>query len=283
MTKTKVPDQVVPAMYTPKVAVDPVAAVKSAYFALQQANDDFERLAIRDSARAAQAAAKILGLRDIQVQASEIVARAERAIVIANPPMPVEESAAKAVAARNVVPREHDVDSNSNESTEIPAVDDSTIRKMRQAHAMPDTKFEAVVQAAHDKQQPLTRRSLQREAAKDAPDRVAAHINGRRPSAPDAPALPVDPIMVEAMQGRIASLLVEVKNLEAANADKNEQLEFYREQQYPDAALREQLLNNQRAQINTLRSQVHEWQTKFEDQRKETAAIRRQLKKTGLT
>ena len=278
---TKVPDQVVPAMYTPKVAVDPVAAVKSAHFALKQANDDFERLAIRDSARAAQAAAKILGLRDIQVQASEIVARAERAIVIANPPKPSDGQLAAARSRKaSGFPPEQTRDSNSNVSTEIPA---SMLSKMRQAHSMPDTKFEAVVQAARVKQQPLTRRSLQREAAKDAPDRVAAHINGRRPSAPDASAPPVDPVMVDAMQGRIASLLVEVSNLEADNADKNEQVEFYRQQQYPDAAAREQLLNNQRAQITTLKSQVHEWQTKFEDQRKETAAIRRQLKKTGLT
>ena len=278
---TKVPDEVIPATYTPKVAVDPVAAVKPAHFALQQANDDFERLAIRDQARAAQAAAKILGLRDIQVQASEIVARAERAIVIANPPMPVEESAAKAVAARNVMLTEHDVDSNSNESTEIPAVDDSAIRKMRQAHAMPDTKFEAVLRAAHDKQQPLTRRSLQREAAKDAPDRtVSAPTNGRTPP---GPALPVDAVTAEAMRQRIASMLVEVSDRDDKIEDLEAKLEFYRQQQYPDAAARQQLLNNQRAQIKSLTSQVREWQTKFEDQRRETPALRRERKKAGLT
>ena len=59
-----------------------------AHTALAQASTDFERLTIRDQAKAYQAAAEILNRRDIQVQASVLVQRAEREISKANPPKP---------------------------------------------------------------------------------------------------------------------------------------------------------------------------------------------------
>ena len=54
--------------------------------ALAQAVDDFERLQVRDTAKAIQVAAGIINRRDIQVMASELVMDAERAIAKANPP-----------------------------------------------------------------------------------------------------------------------------------------------------------------------------------------------------
>ena len=53
---------------------------------LAEARTDYERMDIRDQARAAMAAATILGLREVAVAASWLVARAERAIAQANPP-----------------------------------------------------------------------------------------------------------------------------------------------------------------------------------------------------
>ena len=59
-----------------------------AHTALVQASTDFERLMIRDQAKAYEAAAKILKRRDIQKQASILVQDAERAVSKANPPKP---------------------------------------------------------------------------------------------------------------------------------------------------------------------------------------------------
>lgn len=58
-----------------------------AHTALAEVSTDFERLMIRDQAKAYQAAAEILDRREIQVQASVLVQRAERAISKANPPL----------------------------------------------------------------------------------------------------------------------------------------------------------------------------------------------------
>ena len=237
----------------------PAEAVYSAQIALAAANTDFERLAIRDQAKAAQEAAKILGLRDIQVSASEIVARAERAVVKANPPVPPAQrnpTGAQQPTTPPPPPVANDV---------APAV----LRKMRQAHAMADNKFEAIIKRARETQQPLTRNVLVRESAPDTAPRPSA----RPPATPSAQAV------TETLRERIAELMLEKASETQRANDAEEISEFLRQQGYPDAASREQLLNNQRAEIRTLTSQVQEWQTKFEDQRRETVALRRELKK----
>ena len=62
------------------------ARVSHLHAALQEATSDFRRLEIRDHARATAEAAKILEQPDIAVAATELIARAERAIAKANPP-----------------------------------------------------------------------------------------------------------------------------------------------------------------------------------------------------
>ena len=107
---------------------------------LEKATTDFERLRVRDHARAAQAAAAILERQDIQVTASTLVQRAERAITQANPPAPL--------GRGKVVILDNDF---SNES----------LRQMRAAHAkLSDADFEKRVAAAIETQTPLTRASL---------------------------------------------------------------------------------------------------------------------------
>ena len=54
--------------------------------ALAEATGDWQRMDIRDYARAVAAASAILERRDIQVQAANLVQNAERAIAKANPP-----------------------------------------------------------------------------------------------------------------------------------------------------------------------------------------------------
>ena len=52
---------------------------------LKNTTSDLRRLQIRDEARAAAAAAAILGMDDIRLAASELIARAERLIALNNP------------------------------------------------------------------------------------------------------------------------------------------------------------------------------------------------------
>jgi len=76
--------------------------------ALAEATNDFQRLQIRDVAKAVAAAAKILEHREIQVQAANLVMDAERAIAKANPP--------------NVIGRPKKVIVENNDFSEEPAV-----------------------------------------------------------------------------------------------------------------------------------------------------------------
>ena len=107
---------------------------------LQEATSDFRRLEIRDQARAAAEAAKVLGHRDIVVVATELVARAERAIVKANPPL-------KGGRGKT---RDHESQ-----------VSGDSIRQLRALHSrLPDPEFEDRMDEHHRLKVPITRKSL---------------------------------------------------------------------------------------------------------------------------
>ena len=107
---------------------------------LQETTSDFRRLEIRDQARAAAEASKILGRSDIVLAASELVARAERAIVKANPPMKGGRGKTR--------------DSRSR-------VSGDSIRQMRVIHSrLPDPEFEDRLDEHHRLKVPVTRESL---------------------------------------------------------------------------------------------------------------------------
>lgn len=107
---------------------------------LLEATSDFRRLEIRDQARAAVEAAKILDRSDIVLAASELVARAERAIVKANPP----QSGGRGKTC----------DHGSQ-------VSNDSLRQMRAIHSrMPDPEFEDSLDEHRRLQVPVTRRSL---------------------------------------------------------------------------------------------------------------------------
>ena len=95
-----------------------VVGVDRARAALAEARTDFERLRIRDHAKALQEAAAILKRRDIQTEASILVCDCERAIAKANPsPTPQEAGARKGVLREDTL-----------------SVPPSTLRNIRQAH-----------------------------------------------------------------------------------------------------------------------------------------------------
>ena len=133
---------------TQDIALPPsgiIAQVDSIRQALSLCRTDFERLAIRDKARAVSAAAKILKRRDVQSQASWLVADAERLIAKANPPKPPRERSPGRLG--NTLPREQ----------HIPR---ETLSKIRAAHAMPDETYEAAKAESLESSEPITRKAL---------------------------------------------------------------------------------------------------------------------------
>ena len=175
-----------------------IESFNAAYYALQTARTDFEILQVRDQAKAVEAAAAILDRRDIQVDASILVATAERAIVVANPPLPPEEAGKV----------RHDSD-----STEKPPVSSSNLRQMRMAHQnLDDEAFATVIESAREKIEPLTRTALIRAAKKE-----DSKPNG------DAPR---PPTRTEQMQAKIDLLEEERQALAAERDDLQSQLAF---------------------------------------------------------
>ena len=119
-----------------------IIGVERAYVALRDARNDFERLIVRDKAQAIVAAAEVLKRRDIQTEASILVAAAEREIAKANPPIPPEQRSPG--RGGNTVPPEN-------------GIPQSTVRKIRQAHdKLTDEQFAAASDKAREQGEPLT-------------------------------------------------------------------------------------------------------------------------------
>ena len=121
--------------------------------AIAEARDDFERLLLRDSAKAVVAAAEVVKRKDVQTAASLLVAEAERAIAKANPPKP---------AGR---PKESVISNNAIDSESVePAVSPGVLRQIRSAHSrLSDEAFEALKVRAVEESEPVTRKMLLRE------------------------------------------------------------------------------------------------------------------------
>lgn len=141
--------------------------------ALAAARDDFERLRIRDQARAATAAAAVLQRHDIQVSAARLIMEAERAIAFANPPIPPAERS-PGRGGRNTAPRGRGISRGA-------------IQKLRSIHSpLSDEQFLAACEQAEKAGEPVTRSTLRRIAARARRGRAADHA----PPPAGAPAPP---------------------------------------------------------------------------------------------
>ena len=134
--------------------------------ALAEATEDWQRINIRDYARAVAAATAILERKDIQVQAANLVQDAERAIARANPPLSKQESMSQ---NRIIGLEKKSVDGNSDsiygdetsEPQEAPIVSKNLLKGIRAAHVhITDEEFETRKSEAIEKGEPLTRKSL---------------------------------------------------------------------------------------------------------------------------
>ena len=127
--------------------------------ALADATTDWERIDIRDYARAVAAATAILERKDIQIQAANLVQDAERAIAKANPPMTRQEygrigGKKKADNSKGVI-----------SDPVLEAIPSRDIRHIRKAHSnLSDTEFESIKADAVKTGTPLSRKELIRKA-----------------------------------------------------------------------------------------------------------------------
>ena len=158
------------------------ARIDGARRALAAARDDFERLRIRDDARALEAAAAVLKRSDIQIGAARLVMEAERAIAAANPPI-TDRAGVGGRGQKNSVPPGNGV---------FPSVSPGTVRKLRHTHsALSDEAFAAACDQAEKRGEPVTRSILRRAAARIR--RARAHDHARPPlGAPVPPPLELD-------------------------------------------------------------------------------------------
>ena len=118
--------------------------------ALSEATTDWQRVEIRDQARALAAAAAILKRKDIQIKAANLVQDAERTIAKANPPMTREETG-----------RGHKV--GLGEPDFYDSVSKNEIKHIRDAHNnLTNEEFESAKEEAVKKEEPLTRSKLKK-------------------------------------------------------------------------------------------------------------------------
>lgn len=129
--------------------------------ALAEATEDWQRINIRDYARAVAAATAILERRDIQVQAANLVQDAERAITKANPPMTPQEARMK----RKMKEESLGAVSNRTHTDTKNSLDRRIISDMRRAHSnLSDEEYEAKKAEAVETGTPLTRSALREES-----------------------------------------------------------------------------------------------------------------------
>lgn len=114
---------------------------------LAEATDDFARLRIREEAKAVQAAATILNYSEVQITASHLVQRAERAIAFANEPVVTE-----------MLNGQRHLAYPKNGESKIPVLPRNLIKMARVAHChISDEEFESACSASVQEGTPLTR------------------------------------------------------------------------------------------------------------------------------
>ena len=244
-----------------------VIGVERAYVALRDARNDFERLIVRGKAQAVAAAA-VLKRRDIQTEASILVAAAEREIAKANPP--------EQGRRRDLEDNEVDETGDDFYSPEV-EVDQRLVQNIRAAHAvLTDEQFEAVAEKAREQGEPLTRIALKREARK---------LN---PSEQDDSDEPKPPTQVERLQARVDELAMKLQLKDRELVEKDREVEdlkvkvqWFEDQGSEYEIDHYQRVNTQQARIRTLEGRVDQLITEREDARRLARWWRSQAERLG--
>ena len=190
---------------------------------------------------------KVLKRRDIQVEASILVAEAEWVIAAANPPQAPgrpRTGEEKTVKPDNSFSYKQDT-AQDNFVKQDDEVSPEVIRQVRQAHSsLSDEQFQEVANRAREEGEPLTRSVLKREARK---------LN---PPAEDEPEKPKGPTRTEELEAQVDALKMEVDEKAARIEELEEQVRFLKGElsEYPHE--REAMFNRQQAIINAQRAEL---------------------------
>ena len=226
-----------------------IIGVERAYVALRDARNDFERLIVRDKAQAIAAAAEVLKRRDIQTEASILVASAEREIAKANPPIPPEQRSpgrgGNTVTANNDIPDD---------------ISKGNLRQIRQAHdKLTDEQFAAASDKAREQGEPLTRTALKREARKLNPP-------AQDDSDESEPDKPRPPTKAERLEAERDALALDVQDKAGRIDEMEDELQFHRGNMNEQEHERHKAFTAVRAELSTALSQNNEWMTKANDE-----------------
>ena len=233
-----------------------VIGVERAYVALRDARNDFERLIVRDKAQAVAAAAAILKRRDIQTEASVLVATAEREIAKANPPTP---------------PEERSPGRGGNTVVRDDGIPPTTVRDIRQAHdKLTDEQFRAVTEQARAKDQPLTREVLKREAKK---------LNPPEPKGVDEPEAPQQPTKAQRLDAERDALALDVQEKATRIDELEDEVRFHEGNMDEQESERHKAFTAVRAELSTALSQNNEHMVKANEDARSLRYWKREAKK----
>ncbi len=241
-----------------------VIGVERAYVALRDARNDFERLIVRDKAQAIAAAAEVLKRRDIQTEASILVASAEREIAKANPPIPPEQRSPG--RGGNTVTGSNDIPDD---------ISKGNLRQIRQAHdKLTDEQFAAASDKAREQGEPLTRTALKREARKLNPPAQ----DDSDESEPDKPKPPTKAERLEAeLDAARLDLLEKAQRLD----DLEDELRFHRGNMDEQESERHKAYTALQSELSTARSQMNEWMVKYNEELRSRKYWEREAKRLG--
>ena len=235
----------VPAVIEQPSIPSPSLAVERARMELSAARDNHTRLMVRDQAQAAREAARILGLSEVQVEAAEVVALAERSLAKANPPTPPDRRSPGRQG--NTVTPDNDIPDG---------ISKGNLRQIRQAHDnLSDEQFEQVVAEAREKGKPLTRAALKRAAKKlNAPD-------------DDAPQKPKKATRAQKLEAQIEALSLEVGTLKQEKSELQMRVDWFEAQQSDYDVDHYKRVNDQQAEIRTLQGRLNRLTNEREEAR----------------
>ena len=214
---------------------------------LSLSSDNFERIQVRDAAERAQALALALGYREIAIQCSVLVAKAERVIVAETPVMQGKRTdlleKAGGDQGLNFVAADNEV------------IKPQALRDMRAAHVgLTDQQFNEVQEQAVQDGEPLSRRKI---------TAYAKQITKRdNPPAPKV-TVPADEQLTapltteEAFRNRILQLQFEIE-------DRDERIAIMAESE--DAQAVEKRFDQQKELMRVTKSQMNAWMRKHEEE-----------------
>ena len=227
---------------------------------LTLSSDNFERIKVRDAAERAQALALALGYREIAIQCSVLVAKAERVIVAETP---VQQGKRTDLLEKSEGDQDLNFVAADNE-----VIKPQALRDMRAAHVgLTDQQFNEVQEQAVLDGEPLSRRKI---------TAYAKQITKRdNPPAPRV-TVPADE-QLTAPRTSEASFRNRILQLQFEIEDRDERIAIMAESE--DAQAVEKRFDQQKELMRVTKSQMNAWMRKHEAELNRANALEKVVRK----